>query len=45
MIHIPKPEGLWIPCPYCYDGYLKLDKYSKKLYCVNCKKEIEVEKL
>ena len=41
MIHVEKPKGLYIPCPNCYDGYLKKDKYSGIYYCVCCKTEFK----
>lgn len=35
-IHIEKPEH-YLPCPNCYNGYLKQDKAFKGVWwCVSC---------
>ena len=32
-------------CPYCIEGYIKYDRFSKKLYCCICNKFIKCEEL
>ena len=30
-------------CPYCYDGTLAYDKYSKRIYCKRCNKAVKCD--
>lgn len=43
-IHVEKPES-YIPCPKCYDGYLKEDKaFPGVFYCVACWEQFDYRK-
>jgi hypothetical protein len=43
-VHVVKPE-VYIPCPACYDGFLKEDKAVKGVWwCVACWEQFDYGK-